>query len=143
MHHPDVKVGGAGRVLSAEEVAQDFIEFEKLPELVALFRVGRGLVFRCHKLSIRKVNRLGIYPVPVFTYKFNKLVYGLSSRDIAAHNILSSVKSNSSWSGTDISVVRICHFTRTIHNTSHNSNLDTLQVIGAFANHCGSLLQIK
>src|SRR5690606_40825015 len=119
------------------------MQFEELPQPVAFFWVSGGFVFRCHRLSIRKGNRLWIYPAPVLAYQCNRLVHGPGGGHFASYNYLSPVKCDPAGTGTIVTVVSICHFTGAVHNTSHDADLDSFEVIGALADHRRRLLQVE
>ena len=51
-------------------------------------------------------------------------------RDILLYANLLAVEAYLVWTGAHITIVGICHFARTIHDAAHDTNLQTLQVLG-------------
>ena len=52
--------------------------------------------------------------------------------DILLYANLLAVETNLIRTGTYIAIVGICHFSRPIYNTAHDTNLQALQMLGGF-----------
>ena len=52
--------------------------------------------------------------------------------DILLYANLLAVETNLIRTGTYIAIVGICHFSRPIHDTAHDTNLQALQMLGGF-----------
>ena len=70
------------------------------------------------------------------------MVDGLSLRDIFLNTLFGTIERYLATTGTDIAIVGIGHFARTIDDTPHNANLQTYQIFGGSFNLSDGLLQV-
>lgn len=66
----------------------------------------------------------------VFLYEGEELAYSFLLWDILEYAFFAFVEAYFATARTHITVVCVCHFTRTIDNTPHDADLESLQVSG-------------
>ena len=66
----------------------------------------------------------------ILTYQFQQAVDSLSLVDILFNKLLSLIERYLATTGTDITIVGISHFARTIDNTTHNTDFQAYQILG-------------
>jgi hypothetical protein len=49
-------------------------------------------------------------------------------RKVTLYTVLTNVEANPSWPRADIAKIGICHLTRAIHDTAHNSNFHLFEM---------------
>lgn len=64
-------------------------------------------------------------------------------RNVKTDRFFAHVKIDLAGSAADISKIGIGHFTGTIHNTTHDGNLHSFQMIGDSPDLCCGFLQVK
>lgn len=70
----------------------------------------------------------GVLPVATFLDEVDEMLDGLSLWYALLDTFLSLVEIDLAWRSTYISVVRISHFARTIDDTAHDTNLESLEM---------------
>ena len=82
-------------------------------------------------------------PLAVRLDEGNECTYRLLTGQAAPHNLPLFVKRNLPLTRAHVSVIRISHLAGTIHDTPHDPYLNSLQVIGTFADFLSDCLQVK
>ena len=70
----------------------------------------------------------GVLPVATFLDEVDEMLNGLSLRYALLDTFLSLVEIDLARRSTDIAIVRISHFARTIDDTAHDTDLEPLEV---------------
>src|SRR3989339_1450584 len=86
---------------------------------------------------------LGLQPVSIITNDPDQFIQGIFCIDILLDNFFPAVKGNLTRTGTHISIVGISHFSRTVHNTTHDSYFKSLEMICTASYHLSGDLQIE
>ena len=63
-------------------------------------------------------------------------------RNVLLDTFFLLVQADFAASGTDIAIVSICHFTRTVYDTSHDTDLETFQMRGCRLDACDGTFQV-
>ncbi len=70
------------------------------------------------------------YPGITFFQQVDELFNCYFAVDIALHYFFALIQGNFARTAAHIAKIRICHFSRTINDTTHDSNFDSFEMIG-------------
>ena len=77
-------------------------------------------------MSKSDIYLFGILPIAVAFQEVDESRQSFGGRDILDDKVLPFVKADTSHAGPDIAIVGIRHLARSIHDTTHDTDLETL-----------------
>ena len=97
-------------------------------------------VLQCCGVAIRSIFTSGISPI--FADELDEAIYSLFLRDVLLDTLLGFVEGDLATTSTYIAVIGIGHLTWAVHNTAHDTYLQSHHILRSSLDLSNGLLQI-